>query len=187
MFCPNCGTKMNNNYCSHCGYMPNENFIGFAKNEDEPLLLYYFGDKYDFYVRNKNWYVPGILGPIYLISHNLYFVGILLYILDVAITLGVLIFNHLFIFEYIVIFVDIIYLLFNRFIWATLGNIIYIKLLSKKLEKEKKNNLRYKELVSDYKKVDFTLYKIKCIFFSIVGIIIFLFLKEIVYSYLQLS
>lgn len=187
MFCPNCGAKMNRNYCSHCGYMPNENFIGSAKNQDDPLLSYYFGDKYDTYVRNQNWYVPGILGPIYIISHNFYIVGILLFIIDIAISLGILVFNHMFLFTYVVCFIDIVYFIINRFVWATIGNIIYIKLLSRKLESEKKNNPGYKELLADYKKVDFAFYKTKCILFSIVGIGIFLILKEFIYSYLLIS
>ena len=187
MFCPNCGSKIKRDFCSHCGYMLNGTFIECTKEKDEPLLSYYFQDKYDHFIRNQNWYVPGILGPIYIISHNYYLIGILLFLLDVAISLGFLVFNHIFLFTYIVRLVDIAYFIINRFVWASIGNLIYLKLLTKGLEKEKKMNPNhYKELLPTYHKVDFSFYKIKCILFGIVGISLFLIIKEIVYSYLYL-
>ena len=188
MFCPNCGSKIKRNFCSHCGFMPNENFIGSNTKKEEPLLYYYFDNEYDKYVRNENWYVPGILGPIYIISHNFYIVGILLFLLDILVTMGVFVLNHMFIFTYVVRMIDIFYILINRFFWATMGNMFYLKLLTKKLQKVKDANPnQYKELLIDYKKVDFVFYRIKCIIFSIVGIGIFFILREIIYSYLYLS
>ena len=153
MFCPNCGIQMKTNYCTHCGYMRNGQFIEPDKEIDEGLLSYYFGPKYEYYNRNNNWLLSGLLGPIYIFCHNYYLIGILLFLVDMIISMAVFIVNHMIVYDKISMVLDIAYIVVNRFIWATIGNMIYLKLTNRKLKKIKDqypNN--YKEIIqNDYR------------------------------------
>ena len=47
MKCPNCNFKMKRNFCTHCGYMTNVNFINTKKLQEYSLLELYFGKYYE--------------------------------------------------------------------------------------------------------------------------------------------
>ena len=48
MKCPNCNFKMKRNFCTHCGYMTNGNFINTKKLQEEVTTKYQ--DVYEFYM-----------------------------------------------------------------------------------------------------------------------------------------
>ena len=188
MYCPNCGIHMKTNFCTHCGYMRNGTFIENGKEIDESLLSYYFGKRYDYYNRNNNWFVAGLLGPVYIFSHNFYLVGFLLFLLDLVITMGFFVINHMFLFTKMVRLINIVYLIINRFVWATIGNIIYLKLLNNKLKRIMKNHPdNYKEMIQDYYRLDNMLTGFKYFVYSIIALVIFFLVRELVYSYLLLT
>lgn len=169
--------------CVHCGYMKNGVIIDTKKKQYATLLEFYFGTKYDKFIRNRNYLVAGIFGPIYIMANNHFFIGLLLCIIDTLITLLFYVFNHAFLFTYIVWYLNFVYFIFNRFVWATIGNIIYIKLLVKKLEKIKnKNPDSYVSLIEDKYKKDHTLIVFKYITFGIIYYIIFTLIKIAVYD-----
>jgi hypothetical protein len=168
--------------------MRNGNFIESGKEIDESLLSYYFGKKYDYYNRNNNWFVAGVLGPVYIFSHNFYFVGFLLFLLDLAITMGFFILNHMFLFTKVVRLINVVYLVVNRFVWASIGNMIYLKLLNRKLKKIMKSNPdNYKEIIQDIYRLDNMLTGLKYVVYGIISLVAFFIVREIVYSYLLIS
>ncbi len=187
MICPKCKMKINNpDYCFHCGYMSNGNVIETKKTVPTMLELY-FNEKDDKYIRNRNWLVAGILGPVYIFCHGYYVVGLLLIVLDYLVSLFFLIFNHALLYYYVVLLLNVIYFVVNRVLWATIGNMIYLKLLTNRLTKMKNDNYEYytKEIQQLYKK-DNKLIILKYIIFGILFILIFYYIKEAVYNNLGL-
>ena len=184
MNCPKCGMKMNKeDYCFHCGYMMNGITIDTKKEIPPSELEIYFGKKYDKYIRNENWFISGLLGPTYILCHDYYIVGLLLIIIDSFISISVLLLNHAYLYYYIVLLANAIYILLNRVVWATIGNMIYIKLLVKRLEKRKnKNKEKYeKELPNMFPK-DNRFIILKYIFFGLLFLLLFIYIKSIIYN-----
>ena len=183
MICPKCKMEMNNkDYCFHCGYMLNGNTI--EKKEINPTILeLYFGEKYDKYIRNKNWIVSGILGPTYIFCQGHYMVGLLLIILDYFISLFFIVFNHALLYYYVVLLLNFIYLVLNRYIWSIIGNIIYLKLLTKRLTKMKEQNYdKYESNIQQLYKKDHKFIVLKYIIFGLLFLLIFYFIKEAIYN-----
>ena len=175
--------EMNNkDYCFHCGYMLNGNTI--EKKEINPTMLeLYFGEKYDKYIRNKNWIVSGILGPTYIFCQGHYIVGLLLIILDYFISLFFIVFNHALLYYYVVLLLNFIYLVLNRYIWSIIGNIIYLKLLTKRLTKMKEQNYdKYESNIQQLYKKDHKFIVLKYIIFGLLFLLIFYFIKEAIYN-----
>ena len=175
--------EMNNkDYCFHCGYMLNGNTI--EKKEINPTILeLYFGEKYDKYIRNKNWIVSGILGPTYIFCQGHYMVGLLLIILDYFISLFFIVFNHALLYYYVVLLLNFIYLVLNRYIWSIIGNIIYLKLLTKRLTKMKEQNYdKYESNIQQLYKKDHKFIVLKYIIFGLLFLLIFYFIKEAIYN-----
>jgi hypothetical protein len=169
-------------YCFHCGYMSNGNIIDTKKKMPPKVLEIYFGSKYDKYIRNKNWLVPGILGPIYIFCQGYYLIGLLLIIIDSIISLFFMVFNHAFLFKFIVIVYNCTYWFINRVVWATIGNMIYLKLLIKRLSKmEKKNPTKFKEQLPILYKKDKRFIIIKYIIVSIIVFLLFNIIKTKIY------
>ena len=181
MKCPNCGFDMNKNgYCMHCGYMNNGNIIDTKKKEHATMLELYFGDEYDKIIRNQNWFIAGLLGPVYLFCRKHYLVGLLLIILDIIISLFFVTINY----TLMVYSLSTYYFLFNRIIWATINNMIYIKLITKRLNKYKeKNPDKYLENIQEMYKKDKRLLIFKYICFGLIFLIIFWFLQNILIYY----
>lgn len=187
MLCPNCGMKQKGDYCIHCGYMSNGNFIDTKKKIEAPLLEMYLGKKYDTIIRNNNFLVPGILGPVYIFCHKFYFVGIILILIDFLVSIFFLVLNHAFLFYYIVEFYNYSYWIINKIVWATIGNMIYVKLLIKKIDKFKeKNPTDYKEKIEEQYKKDTKLLKTKYVLFGLIFYFLFMYFKSIVYNWLGL-
>ena len=186
MYCSNCGFPMKKDYCIHCGYTKDGYFIDTRKETDYPLLEYYFGNKYDYYTRNENWFVVGLLGPTYIFSHNYFFVGLFLYALDFAITLFFLSLNHIFVFYWMIVIFNVTYFVFSRFVWSTIGNSIYLGLLGRQLEKIKyKYSENYKDIIQDSYKLDNMLTVFKYIVYGFMSLVLFLILKNYLYSILH--
>ena len=188
MICPKCGMKMNKKeYCFHCGYMENGNTINTKKIVPSSMLELYFGNHYDKYIRNQNWLIVGITGPVYIFCHGYYIIGLLLILCDYCISLFFLIFNHALLYYYVVLLLNIVYILFNRILWATVGNIIYLKLLTKKLKKiEKKDNTYYnKEIINFYQK-DNKFIVLKYMIFGMIFLFLFYIIKNAIYTELGL-
>ena len=187
MYCPNCGFGMDDNYCIHCGYLRNGNFIE-DKQNDEPLLSYYFGSKFDYYYRNKNWFISGLLGPTYIFCHNHYVAGVILYILDLVITMFFLVFNHVFLLTHAVKILNVCFIILNRYFWSIVNNVLYLKLTNRKLEKIKRRSpLRYKEIIQDLYKLDNMLIGFKYFIYGALTVVVFLIVRGYVYTILYLS
>ena len=187
MFCPNCGIAMKENYCIHCGYLRNGNFIEEKENE-EPLLSYYFGKKYDYYYRNKNWIISGLLGPTYIFCHNYYLVGLILFVLDIAITMFFLVLNHVFLLDQAVRILNIAFIILNRYFWSVVNNPLYLKLTNRRMQRiKKKNPLTYKETIQDLYRLDTMLMGFKYFIYASLTVVVFLIVRGYVYTYLYLS
>lgn len=188
MNCPKCGMKMNNiEYCFHCGYMRNGNTIDTKKEISPSMLELYFGDCYNKYTRNRNWVVAGVFGPIYIFCHSHYIIGLLLILVDFLVSILFFVFNHAFLYYYVVLLLNIIYTFCNRILWATIGNIIYLKLLTRRLEKIKRRDYNYycREVANLYKK-DNRFILLKYIIFGIVFWLLFYIAKKTLYDELGL-
>lgn len=188
MKCLNCGMKMSKKgVCVHCGYMKNGVIIDTKKKQRATLLEFYFGTKFDRYIRNENFLESGIFGPIYIMANNNFFVGLLLCIIDTVIILFFFLFNHAVIFSLMVTFLNICFLFLDRVVWATIGNMIYLRLLLRKLEKIKKDNPdNYIDIIEDKYKKDHTLVGFKYVVLGIIYFVLFQFLKTYLYYKLGL-
>ena len=98
MKCPNCNFKMKRNFCTHCGYMTNGNFINTKKLQEDSLLELYFGKNYEKITSNNNYIVPFIIGPVYIFCHDFYIEGIILILIEYLISTIFLCFNHAFLY-----------------------------------------------------------------------------------------
>ncbi len=183
MTCPNCGMKMKKDYCMHCGYMTNGNFIDTNKAIEVSLMELYLGKDYDKIIRNKNWIVPGILGPVYIFCRGYYLYGLLLIIADILISLLFFVFNHVFLIYYLVVMLNAFYIVFNRIVWATIGNLIYKLLLLKHLSKIKeKYPDDYKEKISKLYEKNVGFLVVKYVIVFLLFVMIFFYLKSIIYN-----
>lgn len=185
--CPNCGMKMNKKeYCFHCGYMENGNFIS-PKKINVSLIELYLGTDYNKIYRNKNWFIAGLLGPIYILAHNFYIEGLLLIILDMFFSIFFMVFNHAYISYYIVVFLNIIYVICNRYVWSGINNLIYLKLLSIRLELYKKLHPKdYKMKIQSLYRTNKYILAVKYIVLGIIYIIVFFYIRSIIYNSLGL-
>lgn len=185
MKCPNCGMDMKRHFCVHCGYMTNGIIINTKKPIEYTLLEIYFGKYYDKIIRNENWLIAGLLGPTYILSHNYFLVGILLIILDTIISLFFYVLNHAILLPFVIILANYVYVFFNRLLWATIGNSIYLNLLSRKLIKIKEkfpNN--YKDKIQKLYKKDMFLLPVKYVLFTIIFYILFIYLRGTISQYI---
>ena len=187
MVCPNCGMEMKHDFCIHCGYMTNGNFIDTDKIIDDSLLELYLGKDYDKITRNQNWIVAGILGPIYIFSRSHYLFGLLLIAVDILISLFFFVFSHAFLIYYVVVMFNVFYVVFNRIVWATIGNLIYKKLMLKRLEKIKREYPNdYKKRITKMYENDTKLLVIKYVLGFLLFLAIFSYLKGLIYNTLGL-
>lgn len=138
--CPNCNRILKNNWCMHCGYMLNGEIIRKKPTEVSDIEIY-LGDRYDKINRNKNAFLPFILGPFYFCYNYFLVFGLLFtfvefFVCRVLITLFQSVFvNKLMIF------------IIWRIFFCAIGNIIYLWLCEQKIKVIKKI---YKE---NYKEV----------------------------------
>lgn len=183
MKCPNCGMNMSKKgYCMYCGYMNNGVVIDTKKAEHATSLELYFGEHYDKYTRNQNWFISGILGPTYLLCHKQYFVGLLLILFDTFLSLFVITINT----ALMATSFNIVYWFINRVLWATINNMIYIKLTERKLiHYQEKHPEDFDASVQElYKNTErFTVLKYVC--FGLLFMIIYWFLQNILYYYVS--
>lgn len=185
MKCPNCGMDMKKFFCFHCGYMTNGIIINTKKPIEYTLLEIYFDKKYDKIIRNENWFISGILGPVYILSHNYFLIGALLIVLDTMVSIFFCVLNHALLMPLVIVLANYCYAFFNRLLWATIGNSIYLKLLSKKLIKLKeKYPSNYKEQIQKLYKKDMFLLPFKYLVFGFICYCIFIILRGTIYQYI---
>lgn len=134
MKCPKCGFQMKRNYCMHCGFMKNGRII--TKEGTNPKALdaeIYLGERFDTICHNDNTRLIFLLGPFYFCYNKLFFLGVSCVLLDFLIVMA---------FSYMPIEFGFLKLIFafltDRVIYMTFSNIIYLKILNKRIEKLKK-------------------------------------------------
>lgn len=185
MKCPKCGMEFSKKgYCMHCGYLENGNIIDTKKPLHASLLELYFGKAYDKYTRNKNWLISFIIGPVYIFSNGFYIAGLGLIILDFLISISVLLFNQALLITATIWFLNSMYWLFNRILWATINNMILIKLTAKKIKKYQDKNLdNYELTIQDLYKKEHRFTVIKYIAYSLLFFILFSFIKPYIINF----
>lgn len=187
MYCTNCGSKIVKNFCIHCGLMTNGVYVDMNKKKKLDDLELFFDNDYDKILRNKNWIEPFIFGPVYILARNNLIIGLLLIIIDMIVGVIMLVLNHAVLFYSIVTLLNVIYFFVNRVIWATIGNMIYIKLTNKRIENIRKV-IKYnhdEEIRKQYIR-DKRFLLFKCVFFLTINIFLFLMVISIVYNKLNL-
>ena len=129
MKCPNCGRKMlsdhTHTFCIHCGYMENGTFI--KKKEDSYVsdVEIYLGNEYEVIYYNNNNYLTLLLGPFYFCYRNYFWLGILGFIFNLfCYFLTYCTFPKFFFLTFLLL----------RILYMTAANILYLKLLEKKVE-----------------------------------------------------
>ena len=152
--CPKCGKEMTDDFCSYCGYMLNGNIIGKKEQkitEEEKALGY----EYNTILRNENYSMVFLLGPVYFCYRNYFWLGFFFSILDiychkVALTT---ITTPSFFFPYALIpflfpLYAVLYFILNRFFWITVSNWFYLFLVRRKLQKTKDiEHLKYQNRI----------------------------------------
>lgn len=187
MKCPKCGMTMSRENCLYCGYMLNGNVIDTKKLVPLTDLDLYFDQDYDKITRNQNWFIVGLLGPSYIFSRGFYLIGLLLIFIDSFISFFFMAFNQVIFFSRLVTLFNVIYIFINRVVWATIGNMIYIKLQEKRIEKfREKNPNDYRNKLQALYKKDKRFLKLKYFCFGLVFFILFIFIRTIAFYYLRL-
>ncbi|MDO5002742.1 MAG: hypothetical protein Q4E39_00740 [bacterium] len=141
MKCPNCGKMMKREFCMFCGYMINGNYIHNTESAISDLELY-LGEEYSKIIRNQNYFITFIFGPLYLCFRGFFFTGFileifncffLLFITTIGGYLELAFFNLAYVFF-------VIGFILSKMTWMTINNIIYIKLIERKIKKIKNEN-----------------------------------------------
>lgn len=188
MYCKKCGRKLVKKICIHCGLMDNGVYVDTKKPIKENDLEKYLDKEYDKIMRNQNWIVSGIFGPIYILCRGNILVGLLLTILDIFLLIFFICFNNWALFVYMIYVLDFVVVIINRVIWATFANPIYIYLVSWKINKVKNrypNN--YENILKRLHKVDTFIVPFRYLIAFIIFYIFFTGLLFYVYDLLQLN
>lgn len=187
MYCKNCGKKLIKNFCIHCGLMSNGIFINTNKPIKETDLEKYLGKEYDKIIRNQNWFISGLLGPLYILCRGNLFVGLILTIIDAFLLITFCCINHWPLFYYIVKLLNVITIFINRLFWATIGNIIYLYLIGWKINKVKnKYPNKYENILQKLHKIDLFILPIKYFITFVISCFAFRMALLYVYYLLQL-
>lgn len=182
MRCPKCKLDGFKDFCMHCGYMSNGNFIDIQNNEKEVTLLEkYLGNDYDIILENRNWYIVGLFGPNYLFCHGLYFIGLIFIIIDLLVFWFFLFFDSL-------IIVKFIYLIMNRFFWIITGNVIYRRSLLRKFNKIiKKDKLAFQDNLKKLYFFDYRFIQLKYVCFSLTFYTIYYYVASLIKYYIWIG
>lgn len=187
MYCTNCGNKIVKNFCIHCGLMTNGVYVDTGKIQKGQEIETYFGKDYDKIARNQNWATSGILGPVYILARGHLLAGIALCLIDIIIIIVLKIFNEIFLHHAVVSIFNNIYLIINRIVWATVGNIIYIKLTKKKIENMKKGiNYNIDDAIEKQYKRDKRLLITKYCLLFVLCFYLYLYIYAYTYNVLEL-
>ncbi len=151
--CPKCNIKMLNNCCVRCGYMINGNYSN-QKLESKYEELKLYNKSFEKMNYNKNKTQIFILESSYFSYRDHLLFGILLGIVDsiVSIFLISLMINYIKD-DFIIIYVEliIVYIFIKKIIYVIFANTVCLKLDYKKIEKIKKNNINYKDILIEHK------------------------------------
>lgn len=154
MNCPNCGKELKKDFCIHCGYMSNGNFVSKEKIIHKiPDIEVYFGEKYDMINRNENTFLVGFLGPLYFGLCKLGIIGVIgLYFNILCYYLTILIFPRWTPINVIFTFIIL------RCLYIACCNSIYLKFAQIKINKiKKKHPDDFKEILEKESKHVFSL------------------------------
>lgn len=83
--CPNCNRVLNKDWCIHCGYMTNGEFVQQNPINSISDVEIYLGDRYEKINRNKNTFFIFILGPLYFCYSRFILCGLLFVSLEILI------------------------------------------------------------------------------------------------------
>lgn len=132
--CPKCGRPMHSFWCLHCGYMVNGKVITKeSKNPNASDLEIYLGDRFDTVCYNENKLFVFLTGPFYFCFNRFNLLGICAAIGDFLLYALAYYFGGIN-FKLLVLFI------LMRIIYVTVANMVYMKVLSKRIEKIKKEN-----------------------------------------------
>lgn len=191
MKCLKCGMRMYKGCCPYCGYMENGNTVDTKKKIELSLLEVYLDKNFDKIIRNQNWFITGLLGPTYLFCHGFYGIGFILILLDslcssfFMVFIQALTFNAAFLVTTVALILNCGYWLVNRLFWATFTNLIYERLLVKRINRIKK------KYPNDYRKrlkrvyfIDYKFLILKYVCFMLASLTIYLYLRGIINYYI---
>lgn len=131
--CPKCGKAMHSFWCLHCGYMVNGKVI--TKQEKNPSasdLEIYLGERFQSVCYNENTLLIFFIGPFYFCLNRFVLLGVLCAGLDLIV--------YLFMLQWLGTFKFLLFFVLVRIIYMTVSNMVYMKLLTKRIEKIKHNN-----------------------------------------------
>lgn len=131
--CPKCGKAMHSFWCLHCGYMVNGKVI--TKQEKNPSasdLEIYLGERFKSVCYNENTLLIFFIGPFYFCLNKFILLGVLCACLDLII--------YMFMLQWLGTFKFLLFFILVRIIYMTVSNMVYMKLLTKRIEKIKHDN-----------------------------------------------
>ncbi len=142
MKCPNCGKEMYKDFCMHCGYMANGNYIKMNNENTTTDFKTILGKDYYKIEEGKLSFSSLLFGPLYLCYRTYLYLGLFLGLIDLLSFYGVAYINNHYLTSlnmpiYIIL---IIYLLLNRAFWLVVNNRIYLFLLKRKIDDINKNH-----------------------------------------------
>lgn len=179
MKCPNCGKNMTKDFCMFCGYLKTGEFVDYNKTEKVSDLELLLDKDYNKILRNETYISTFLFGPLYLCFRKFFLLGFFLEIINYMLFLLA---TYVGSFLHFTTLFSIIYIACSKLFWMTAGNMIYMYLLQKKINRLKtKYGDNYKDILSKNKRNSNILLPFLAIF------IYFVILFLIVYIYRTLN
>lgn len=173
--CPKCGRPMHSFWCLHCGYMVNVKVITKeSKNPNASDLEIYLGDRFDTVCYNENKLFVFLTGPFYFCFNRFNLLGICADIGDFLLYALAYYFGGIN-FKLLVLFI------LMRIIYVTVTNMVYMKVLSKRIEKIKKENPdNYLDILRDAngKTVSLLDLVVSALILAVIFLVVFMILRR---------
>ena len=159
MNCPNCGGKIFDGCCVKCGYLNNGNKISLKDKKDKNEDVKIYQKNFDIMLHNNNWYIPFIIGPLYLSYKGYLVLGAILTYLDLLIYYLILMIPSVLpskllvlpFFSQLGMYTFILYFIISKLLYSATLNSLCLELDKKKTEKIKNNNPKnYKNILAKH-------------------------------------
>ena len=174
MKCPKCKIELEKGICLKCGYMENGNQIEQFKKHEKYTDIRLYNSDFESMNQNQKKYMNFIMGPLYFSYRNHLIAGTLISIiaftiLYLEIKLTDLILETGLLSTLLYFLNTIFYITINRVLYMSFSNVICIKLDKIKINRIKKKNKNYTEMLIKHNTKSIISLLIQILFYIIIA------------------